>query len=237
MFWASNIVLVKLLLNQFDANLLALYKALLSSILLFVIIKNKICFCKKEIVLLFLSGLFSVYLNYFFSYRGMKDVSLVEVSLMNMLLLVISQKEITIQNFILFVFIIIGLNGTFNFYLTISMICYLVGMKMNAKVKGDDLQKTMLSLFFGSVLFLPSFEIIQMSLFQWALFLGISVLGYGYIMYVYYHYQGCNRYLNLHPILTYIFAITFLEESIYIRQIIVFLFSFGLLFYQNMIDK
>lgn len=225
-FWAANIILVKVFLNHFDSQVLALYKAFLSSVMLFIVSREKIRLDRKEILILLCTGFFSIYLNYRFSYQGIQEASMAEVSLINALTLVIVRPKLDIFNYLIALAFIIGTYGHINYYLFLSMVVYAIGMYISRLSQSDYKTRTMFSLFFGSLFFLPNFEIIDFTIFQWLLFLGISVLGYGYIMYVYMKTSENNPYLNLHPILTYLASIFIFDEPILVNQMIAFLLVF-----------
>lgn len=233
LFWVANIVLVKVFLNSFDASLLALYKALLSSVLLLICLKNKIVLTKKEIIILMLSGLFTVYFNYYFSYLGMKEASLTEVSLFNSLTLVLTRGKLDVFSILIILGFLIGTKLEVNIYLLLSMIMYCIGIFISRKSDMDYIPRTMCSLFFGSLFFLPKFDMIPFSIIQWFLFLFISVLGYGYIMYVYMKTSSDNPYLSLHPLVTYLIGFCCFHEPFSIS----FWFLFGAVFYEIMIDN
>lgn len=226
LFWTANIILVKILLNQYDSNTLALYKSLLSSVMLFMVIKNKIIIEKKDLLIFIGAGLFSVYLNYYFSYQGMQTSNLVEISLVNALTLVVVRPKLDIFNSIVLIAFIIGINGVINKQLLFSMIAYAMGIFISRKSKCDYMIRTMFTLFFGSIFFLPKFQWINFNLIEWSLFLVISVLGYGYIMYVYMKTSEKNPYLNLHPVFTYLASIFLFDQPILVNQVTAFFLLF-----------
>lgn len=237
LFWAANIVLVKVFLNSEAPQTLAFYKALLSSLFLWIFIKEKIKLSMKEFFYCVLVGFFSVYLNYFFSYQGIKEVSLAEVSLMNASSLVFMRTSFDRFCFLILVGVFIGLNGQINFYLLSSMISFIIGMRLARKSKLNPLSRTTITLFLGSLFFLPNLTAVSFSMMQWLLFLLISVIGYGYIMFIYQKTSAYNPYLNLHPIFTYLLGISLFNEPVVINQVVAFLLVFIAIFLEKKIKK
>lgn len=241
LFWSANIILVKVLLYRYDSGVLSLYKSLLASIMLFIVYKDDLFFTKKDLLVLLLVGFCSVYLNYYFSYQGIKEATLSEVSLINALTLVFTRNSFDLFTFLIIFSVIIGLNGQFNTFLILSMFCYVIGMRVSRICQLNNLQKTMVSLFFGSIFFLPQFEVVDFQIHEWFWFLFVSVLGYGYIMNVYLKSCSYNPYINLHPIFTYLLGIFLFKETIQINQLVAFFLVFiAIILFgkkQDLVDK
>ena len=224
-FWCLNIVVVRSLLQNNDVYTLAFLKSFLAGTFLFLKSeKEKIII--KDFLLLCIIGSCSTFLNYYFSYPAMKEVTLIQIAAMNALALLIPRKRIDFYSIFVFLGCIIALQGKYTPYLFYSICVYGVGMAISQNVCMNHLQKSGLSLLFGSILFIPYIKRISFSFLQWFFFILISVLGYGYIMHVSYKSSASNRYLNLHPIFTFLCAIFIFGESFSWYQIIGFLFVF-----------
>lgn len=224
-FWCLNILVVRSLLQNYDMYTLAFLKSFLAGTYLF-LKSEKEKLKMKDWLLLLMTGICTTFLNYYFSYQAMKEVSLIQIATMNALALLIPRKKLDLFSVFVFFGCIIALQGNYNTYLFYSICVYGFGLYISQKTSIKFELKSGLSLLLGSVFFVPYLKTISFSLFQWLFFILISVLGYGYIMHVSYKSSASNRYLNLHPIFTFLCAIFIFGESFSWYQIIGFLFVF-----------
>ena len=85
----------------------------------------------------------------------MKEVTLIQKAAMNALALLIPRKRIDFYSIFVFLGCIIALQGKYTPYLFYSICVYGLGMAISQNVCMNHLQKSGLSLLFGSILFIP----------------------------------------------------------------------------------
>lgn len=213
-FWGSNVIVMKLLLNQLPFLFLAFLRVLLS----FLFLGLYICFThiplhcpnKKKLIII---ALLSIYLNFYFTFLGMNQVKGVDNAFMNalsptvtfLLSFLFLRNHYTFKEWIamflsLFAFLLSIHFQIFSiqigfFYLLLGMILYISGNILIQKWNiSHSISFTFFELLFGSLFLLGHclldgqlrfYQLSSLNLWDWILFLIISSLGFAFIQITY----------------------------------------------------
>lgn len=252
LIWGSNVVLVKALLNQVSPFLMAFWRVLFSTGVAFGIAKLKkqsLSIEKGQIIPLIILGLFNVALNFSLSFIGMRMLEGTTTALFNALspvfvsglLFVFYHQRPSFENVLGIVLTLLGVYCALHFqlsqlnqghwFLAASILCYAGSFLYAQKIVINPIVKTFYALLFGSFMLLGvnvyqgSLGFLDFSMGQWLLFLGISVLGFAFIQWIYFeasekmNMSKVSFYMNLNPIFTYIGALLFLHEPLDFYQL------------------
>ena len=212
-FWGSNVIVMKLLLNQLPFLFLAFLRVLLS----FLFLGLYICFThiplhcpnKKKLIII---ALLSIYLNFYFTFLGMNQVKGVDNAFMNAL-----SPTVTF----LLSFLFLRNHYTFKEWNISHSISF-----------------TFFELLFGSLFLfghcllegqLRFYQLSSLNIWDWILFLIISGLGFAFIQITYMKAiqqigaVQTSFFLSLNPVFTYIESLIFLNESFDLMHFISFL--------------
>lgn len=213
-FWGTNIIVMKLLLNEIPFLFLATLRVFLSLIFLGIYMKwKKISFSynykKKAIVI----GLLAIYLNFFFTFLGMSEVKGVDNALINALapsltflisVILLKRKGIlkeyiaislSVFAFLLSInFKILSLSSGFLFLFS-GMFLYMLGNVFIQKWQlHNSLSLSFYQLLFGFLPLLTHCIIVgqlkisslsQIPILYWLLFLIVSGIGFAFIQVTY----------------------------------------------------
>lgn len=213
-FWGSNVIVMKLLLQEIPFLLLATMRVFLSFIFLAIYMKFKKIsfhydFHKKALFI----GILAIYLNFFFTFLGMNEVKGIDNAFMNALapmltflfsIILLKQKGsrreylaigLTIFAFLLSIqFQIFDIKIGF-WYLFLGMILYMLANVCIQKWNLHNcLTLSFYELLYGFVFLMIHcwlqnqlhFEpLFKISVFHWLLFLVISGIGFAYIQVTY----------------------------------------------------
>lgn len=241
--WGSNVVLMKSLLAETSPLVVACVRVVFSSGVIFLMGKMKKVDFRMDIGLvwpLFILGLLNVTLNFGLSFAGMKMVSGSSTAMINALSpVVIGILCWDRKMFLGMLFCIVGVLCSFHFdifslewghlLLLGSIACYAGSFLYAKRIKAEPMVKSFYAMLMGGMLlFVVSGELIWLdfSLFQWCLFLLISVIGFAYIQWVYFEasekigMEKTSFYMNLNPVFTYLGSIVFLNETVDFYQIL-----------------
>lgn len=255
-FWGSNVIVMKILLNEIPFLLLATMRVFLSLLFLGIYLKFKDIsfqyYYKKKA---FLIGVLAIYLNFFFTFLGMNEVKGIDNAFMNALapvltfvfgILLLKQKGsikeyiaigLTVFAFLLSIrFQIFDIRIGF-WYLFIGMLLYMLA---NVYIQRWNLHNSLIlsfyELLFGFFfLFIHCFlqgqfqlePLFNLSLFHWSLFLIISGIGFAYIQVIYMKAIGQIGALRTSFFLSLNPMITYLESLIFLNEKFDFLHFLG----------
>ena len=214
LFWGSNVIVMKLLLNEIPFLFLASSRVLMSVFFLGVYMKIKgisfRCDHKKQI---FIIGILAIYLNFFFTFLGMNQVKGVDNALINALApsltfifsMILLKRKGNIREYLAIGLSVFAFLLSINFqifsieigfwYLFIGMILYMLG---NVFIQKWKLVNT-LSLSFYELLygFFPLIihcllvgqvdfqSLVHVPIFYWLLFIVVSGIGFAFIQVTY----------------------------------------------------
>lgn len=259
-FWGSNVIVMKVLLEHIPFLFLAFLRVFFSLIfLLIIMLYKKISFQQIHKLYVLVLGFLSIYLNFLFTFVGMKEVKGVDTAFINALsplltlvfcFLFLSKKPTRKEQYAialsLFAFLlsirfqIFSLQKGF-YYLLIGMSFYLLSQVLVQKWKFEKGQAFVFYqlLFGGLFLLIHCFyrgQIIfstfkEISLIQWILFLVISGFGFAYIQSIYIKSINTIGALKTSFFLSLNPIFTYIESLIFLDEHFSFLhfFSFVLL--------
>lgn len=247
-FWGTNVIVMKILLNEIPFLLLATIRVLFSFVFLTIyMLWKKYSFQYNEKIKALIIGGLSIYLNFFFTFLGMNEVKGIDNALMNALaptltfvfsIILLKRKgniyeymaiALSVFAFLLSVhFQIFSIRLGF-WYLFIGMVLYMLGNVLIQKWSlTHSLGLIFYELLYGCIFLLLHCmllgqlkinHLLQVSLFHWLLFIGISGIGFAYIQVIYMkaiEKIGAFKtsfFLSLNPFVTYIESLIFLNEE------------------------
>lgn len=246
-FWGSNVIVMKLLLQEIPFLLLATMRVFLSFVFLGVYMKVKKLsfhydFHKKALFI----GVLAIYLNFFFTFLGMNEVKGIDNAFMNALapmltfvfsIVLLKQKGnfkeyiaigLTVFAFLLSIrFRIFDIQIGF-WYLFLGMILYMLANVCIQKWKLHNcLTLSFYELLYGFVFLMIHcfmqgqfhFEpLFQISFFHWILFLVISGIGFAYIQVTYMKAIGIIGALKTSFFLSLNPIITYIESLLFLNE-------------------
>lgn len=213
-FWGTNIIVMKLLLNEIPFLFLATFRVFLSLIFLGLYMKyKKISFKTNDKKKMIVIGVLAIYLNLYFTFLGMNQVKGIDNALMNALaptltflfsIFLLKKKPnrnewitigLSIFAFLLSIhFQIFSIKIGF-WFLFAGMFLYMLGNVLIQKWKLDSsLNLSFYELLYGLIpltvhcFIVGQFDIkvlYQISLFHWVLFVVISGIGFAFIQVTY----------------------------------------------------
>lgn len=246
-FWGSNVIVMKILLNEIPFLLLATMRVFLSLFFLGIYLKmQKISFqysYKKKALII---GVLAIYFNFFFTFLGMNEVKGIDNAFMNALapvmtfvfgLILLKQKGsikeyialgLTVFAFLLSIrFQIFDIRIGF-WYLFIGMLLYMLA---NVCIQKWNLHNSLILSFYELLYgfcFLFVHCILQgqfklqplfdISLFHWLLFLIVSGIGFAYIQVIYMKSIGEIGALKTSFYLSLNPLVTYLESLIFLEE-------------------
>ena len=213
-FWGSNVIVMKLLLNDIPFLMLATLRVLASFLFLgLYMLWKHISFDGTSKGRLLIIGFISIYLNFFFTFLGMNEVKGIDNAFMNalapMLTLIFSmillKHQATKKEYISVVFTMIAFLLSIHFqifsiqlgflYLFFGLVLYMLGNVLIQKWgMNHTLSLTFYQLLFGFLFLLihclvfNQFDIqvlFYMKWWKWVLFLVVSGIGFAYIQAIY----------------------------------------------------
>lgn len=247
LFWGSNVIVMKLLLNDIPFLLLATLRVFFSFLFLGLYMKvKKISFHydyqNKAIII----GVFAIYLNFFFTFLGMNEVKGIDNAFMNALAPILTfvfsilllkqkgnQKEYIALGLTVFAFLLSIHFRIFDikigfWYLFLGMVLYMLANVCIQKWKLHNcLTLSFYELLYGFVFLLIhcwwqgqlSFDpLVKVSLFHWILFLVISGIGFAFIQVVYMKSIGEIGALKTSFFLSLNPIITYIESLIFLNE-------------------
>lgn len=246
-FWGSNVIVMKLLLQELPFLLLATMRVFLSFLFLGIYMKRKHLsfhydYHKKALFI----GMFAIYLNFFFTFLGMNEVKGIDNAFMNALapmmtfvfsILLLKQKGnlreyiaigLTIFAFLLSIrFQIFDIQIGF-WYLFLGMILYMLANVCIQKWQLHNcLTLSFYELFYGFLFLvihcwiqnqLHFQPLFEISLFHWILFIVISGIGFAYIQVIYMKSIGTIGALKTSFFLSLNPIITYIESLIFLNE-------------------
>lgn len=246
-FWGSNVIVMKLLLDEIPFLLLATMRVFLSLIFLGIYLKWKnISFEYNYKNKALAIGILAIYLNFFFTFLGMNQVKGIDNAFMNALapiltfvfsLLLLKQKGnmkeyiaigMTVFAFLLSIrFQIFSIKIGF-WYLFLGMVLYMLANVCIQKWKlHNSLILSFYELLFG-FFFLAIHCFVQgqfqlqplfeISLFHWLLFLIISGIGFAFIQVTYMRSIGVIGALKTSFFLSLNPIITYIESLLFLNE-------------------
>lgn len=246
-FWGSNVIVMKILLNEIPFLLLATMRVLLSLFFLGIYLKMKnISFRYSYKKKAFIIGILAIYLNFFFTFLGMNEVKGIDNAFMNALAPVMtfvfgimllkqkgSRKEYVAIGLTIFAFLLSIRFQIFDirigfWYLFIGMLLYMLA---NVCIQRWNLHNSLILSFYELLygfffLLIHCFlqgqfnlqSLFDISLFHWLLFLIVSGIGFAYIQVIYMKSIGEIGALKTSFFLSLNPLVTYLESLIFLKE-------------------
>jgi drug/metabolite transporter (DMT)-like permease len=214
LFWGTNVIVMKLLLNDVPFLFIATIRVFLSLLCLFIYMLYRHisfeCIHKKKILLIAFMG---IYLNFFFTFLGMNEVKGIDNAFINALspiiayifsFIILKRKshiyELIAIGLSLFAFLL-SIHFQLNsirigfFYLFLGIIFYILSNTLLQKWQiGHSYTFVFYELLYGFMFLLVHCFIIRqfhisyfqdISLVYWFLFIFVSGIGFAYIQFIY----------------------------------------------------
>lgn len=214
LFWGSNVIVMKILLNDIPFLLLATIRVLFSLLFLAIYMKWKsYSFEYNDKLKALIIGGLSIYLNFFFTFLGMNEVKGIDNAFMNALApmltfvfsLILLKRKGNIYEYIAIALSVFAFLLSVHFqifsirigfwYLFIGMILYMLGNVLIQKWNiSHSLCLIFYELLYGFIFLLlhcitagqlKMNDLLQVSLFHWLLFIVVSGIGFAYIQVIY----------------------------------------------------
>lgn len=259
LLWGSNVIVMKLIMQDIPFLLLAFLRVLMSMICLMTFMKvQNISFSIHDHKKILILSILSIYFNFFFTFLGMNEVKGIDNALMNSLAPIVT--------FILS-WIILGKSGRLNewiaiglssfafllsihfqiFSIQIGFLYLLIGMIMyalaNILIQKWHIENS-LSIIFYELLYGSFFlgihclciqqfnlsSLIHISIFYWLLFFIISGIGFAYIQIVYLKSVHQIGALKTSFYLSFNPLVTYVESLIFLNEEVDFYHIIAFLF-------
>lgn len=247
LFWGSNVIVMKLLLDQIPFLLLASIRVFLSLVCLTIYLKwKKISLHHKNHFQIIVIATMAIYLNFFFTFLGMNEVKGIDNAFMNALAPVLtyffgicvlrnkgSFKELIAIFLSVFAFLLSIRFRVFDiqkgfWYLFLGMLLYILA---NVFIQKWKLENSLVFLFYELLygfiflcihcLIVGQFRIhslYSISLWYWFLFILISGIGFAYIQVIYIKAIGIIGALKTSFFLGLNPIVTYIESLVFLNE-------------------